>query len=59
MSDANAAPEPGDRSPDLESFREDVLQGLAQPQKALPCKYLYDDRGSQLFEQICRETIAR
>ena len=53
MSDANAAPEPGDRSPDLESFREDVLQGLAQPQKALPCKYLYDDRGSQLFEQIC------
>ncbi|WP_444930899.1 L-histidine N(alpha)-methyltransferase [Microbulbifer sp. SSSA002] len=34
-------------------FREDVLQGLAGEQKTLPCKYLYDEIGSQLFEKIC------
>ncbi|MEB3295841.1 MAG: L-histidine N(alpha)-methyltransferase [Synechococcales bacterium] len=32
---------------------QDVIQGLQQPQKTLPCHYLYDDRGSELFEQIC------
>jgi L-histidine Nalpha-methyltransferase len=31
----------------------DVIQGLTQPQKTLPPRYFYDDRGSQLFEQIC------
>jgi dimethylhistidine N-methyltransferase len=35
------------------SFREDVLDGLTQSQKTIPCKYLYDVRGSELFEQIC------
>jgi dimethylhistidine N-methyltransferase len=34
-------------------FREDVLAGLAKPRKELPCKYLYDARGSQLFDAIC------
>jgi len=32
---------------------EDVIRGLTQLQKSLPARYLYDDRGSQLFEQIC------
>lgn len=36
-----------------DNFRDDVLSGLAQPQKRLPSKYLYDERGSQLFDQIC------
>lgn len=31
----------------------DVVQGLAQTPKTLPCRYFYDDRGSALFEQIC------
>jgi dimethylhistidine N-methyltransferase len=31
---------------------QDVIQGLSQPQKALPCRYFYDDNGSKLFEQI-------
>lgn len=31
----------------------DVVAGLSQTQKTLPAKYFYDDRGSQLFEQIC------
>ena len=33
-------------------FLEEVLNGLRQEQKVLPCKYLYDARGSQLFEEI-------
>ncbi len=35
------------------SFLNDVLTGLSQPQKRLPCKYFYDERGSQLFDEIC------
>ena len=42
-----------DLHPDIESFREDVLNGLAQPRKALAPKYFYDARGSELFEAIC------
>ena len=34
------------------AFRADVLAGLAQPQKAIPARWLYDDAGSQLFEDI-------
>lgn len=34
-------------------FRRDALHGLAQHPKRLPCKYFYDRRGSQLFDQIC------
>ena len=36
------------------SFLDDVLEGLSQPQKRLPPKYFYDERGSELFEAICR-----
>ena len=39
--------------PERERFLSDVLDGLSRPQKELPCKWLYDDRGSALFEQIC------
>lgn len=31
----------------------EVIQGLTQAPKTLPPKYFYDDRGSELFEQIC------
>lgn len=34
-------------------FLEDVKAGLSQARKELQCKYLYDERGSQLFDQIC------
>jgi len=34
-------------------FAQDVADGLAAPQKWLPPKYFYDERGSQLYEQIC------
>lgn len=32
----------------------DVVEGLSQSPKTLPSWYFYDDRGSKLFEQICR-----
>ena len=36
-------------------FRSDVIDGLSQsPQKRLPSRWLYDDRGSELFEEITR-----
>lgn len=35
------------------TFLADVVAGLAAPRKTLPCKYFYDEHGSQLFDQIC------
>ena len=32
----------------------DIVKGLSLPQKSLPPRYFYDNRGSQLFEQICQ-----
>ena len=32
---------------------KDVIAGLLAKQKSLPPKYFYDQRGSELFEQIC------
>ncbi|HTT70068.1 MAG TPA: L-histidine N(alpha)-methyltransferase, partial [Anaeromyxobacteraceae bacterium] len=34
-------------------FLADVLRGLARAPKEIPCKWLYDARGSALFERIC------
>ena len=42
-----------DFKPGLGSFLAEVLIGLRRPQKELPSKYFYDERGSQLFERIC------
>ncbi len=42
-----------DEGPDIEQFLGDVLSGLGQPQKTVPCKYLYDEEGSKLFDAIC------
>ncbi len=35
-------------------FLSDILDGLRQPQKEIFSKYLYDQRGSELFEEITR-----
>ena len=43
-----------DLAPGEESFRDAVLNGLARPRKAIPCKFFYDERGSALFDEICR-----
>src|SRR6056297_316500 len=42
-----------DQHPDTDSFRGDVLDGLTQDRKSIPSKYLYDQRGSELFDAIC------
>ena len=39
--------------PRTAAFRQDVIAGLSAPQKRLPSKYFYDERGSALFEDIC------
>ncbi|MEE4540263.1 MAG: L-histidine N(alpha)-methyltransferase [Erythrobacter sp.] len=36
------------------AFRADVLEGLAGATKAIPARWLYDDAGSQLFEDITK-----
>ena len=36
------------------AFRADVLAGLAAPIKAIPSRWFYDRRGSELFEEITR-----
>ena len=36
------------------AFRKDVSEGLTAEFKELPPKWFYDDRGSELFEQITR-----
>lgn len=36
------------------AFARDVLAGLAAKQKSIPCTWLYDHRGSELFDAITR-----
>ncbi|MEO1023039.1 MAG: L-histidine N(alpha)-methyltransferase [Bacteroidota bacterium] len=36
----------------MSSMLEEVLEGLSKPQKTLPSKYFYDEKGSELFDQI-------
>jgi dimethylhistidine N-methyltransferase len=36
------------------AFRQDVLAGLAAPIPAVPARWLYDRRGSELFDEITR-----
>jgi L-histidine N-alpha-methyltransferase len=35
------------------SLADDVLDGLTKPFKELPPKHFYDERGAELFDQIC------
>jgi len=42
------------QSPLDEAFLNAVWEGLAATPKAIPPKYFYDARGSELFEAICR-----
>jgi dimethylhistidine N-methyltransferase len=36
-----------------EELRQELLAGLCRTHKKIPCKFLYDETGSQLFEKIC------
>jgi dimethylhistidine N-methyltransferase len=46
------SPAPDASSSPTAQFRADVLRGLGAPAKELPCKYFYDEAGSELFERI-------
>lgn len=37
-----------------DEFESAVLEGLSKPKKSLPCRFFYDARGSELFEEITR-----
>lgn len=39
--------------PVASTLLDDVLRGLSQRPRALPCKHFYDKEGSLLFDQIC------
>ena len=42
-----------DLHPGADDFRAAVIAGLSQPDRALPCRFLYDETGSALFDAIC------
>ena len=46
-------PEPQPAAADP-AFRDDVLAGLSAPIRAVPARWLYDRRGSELFDEITR-----
>jgi dimethylhistidine N-methyltransferase len=41
-----------DHAPAAESFRDAIFAGLSESPKRLPSKFIYDERGSQLFDAI-------
>jgi len=42
-----------DAAPRAAELREAAIEGLQKSQPTLPCKFFYDERGSQLFDAIC------
>ena len=40
--------------PQTRAFRDDVIAGLSAPIPAIPARWLYDHRGSELFDDITR-----
>lgn len=45
---------PVPREAGLSAFADEVAHSLTQTPRQLPCRYLYDELGSLLFEAICR-----
>jgi len=43
-----------DLEPPVDDLLSEALAGLRSQPKSLPCKYFYDARGSELFEEITR-----
>ncbi|WP_455220213.1 L-histidine N(alpha)-methyltransferase [Kaarinaea lacus] len=44
-----------DHKPQNLSLYDAVVEGLSQPRKMIPPKFFYDERGSQLFDEICAQ----
>jgi dimethylhistidine N-methyltransferase len=53
MPDDLSTPDFHDFAPVQESFHDALVQGLSQPDKSIPCRFLYDTEGSILFDRIC------
>ena len=53
MTTSPSGPAIYDLHPPADDLRTEVLTGLRASPKVLPCKLLYDARGSALFDQIC------
>ena len=51
--DAPALAVAGGTTATLAEYRHEILAGLTAPRKRLSPKYLYDERGSELFDEIC------
>src|SRR6185503_13858341 len=47
-------PDPQASTDPFAAFRSDVLSGLSAPIPAIPARWLYDRRGSELFDEITR-----
>ncbi|MDH3214673.1 MAG: L-histidine N(alpha)-methyltransferase [Candidatus Krumholzibacteria bacterium] len=43
-----------DFAPETDSFLQEVITGLRKPVREIPSKFLYDERGSRLFDEITR-----
>jgi L-histidine N-alpha-methyltransferase len=39
----------------VKSFAESVCEGLTKKPRQLECRFLYDAKGSELYEQICKQ----
>jgi L-histidine Nalpha-methyltransferase len=42
-----------DREPASADFLTEILAGLSNEPRTLPCKFFYDERGAALFQKIC------
>src|SRR4051812_21391675 len=53
MKDSMILSPPMAQAPSRDCFLYEAIEGLSRPQKTLPCKFLYDEEGSRLFDEIC------
>lgn len=53
MNDAILLSRPLKSSTSHDGFLSQAMAGLSQAKKTLPCKFLYDEQGSRLFNEIC------
>ena len=44
-----------DHKPEALSLYDAVVDGLSREDKSIPPKFFYDERGSKLFERICKQ----
>jgi dimethylhistidine N-methyltransferase len=53
MNGVISLPSQSGRPRPCDGFLFEAVAGLSRPQKTLPCKFLYDEEGSRLFNEIC------